>query len=129
METKAKFFFDALGEGEGEGEGEWEGQPLGGCPAARAACKPGDSVELALIRRYRDVILLKSPFGKAVFRTYWRVGPTISRFIARSIILRRAFFWAFVRPASLLAKYHLSCHYRAKYAGWKQSFSGKPAAS
>ena len=71
------------------------------CFIATAACG-ADSVEVKILRQFRDAVLLKSVFGRIFVRTYYRLSPPMASMIKTSHKAQDTVRSTFVRP---LAKY------------------------
>jgi hypothetical protein len=73
-----------------------------GCFIATAAF--GESAgEVALLRAYRDVVLMPSPWGRRLVAGYYRVSPQVARAIERSP-RRRLVVRTMLRPVADLVK-------------------------
>ncbi|GEM_PF-3682205 len=49
-----------------------------------------DSAEVALLRRFRDSVLVPNPFGKSFVATYYRAAPHVVRLMRRSRAIKTA---------------------------------------
>jgi hypothetical protein len=58
------------------------------CPVATAAYGTGTAERLAVIREFRDVVLLQSATGSHLVALYYRLGPPVARFFAGSEFVR-----------------------------------------
>jgi hypothetical protein len=83
-----------------------QGKARSGCFIATAACGK-ESPEVAILREYRDRILLATPMGRAFVHCYCHTSPLIARGIERSRWLRAAVRAAVVIPAAELARHRL----------------------
>jgi tetratricopeptide (TPR) repeat protein len=70
-----------------------------GCWIATAACGT-ESIEVRILRRFRDRVLLHSQVGRLAHRIYYVTAPPIARIIATSPLLRRLVRASLVRPAA-----------------------------
>jgi len=80
-----------LGEGEAVSEtggGTGTSSSGGGCFIVTASCG-SDSHEVAVLRQYRDKVLLKNPIGRGLVRFYYKVSPPIADFIEKREGLRK----------------------------------------
>ncbi len=75
---------------------------VSGCFIATAACGI-DSEEVMILRHFRDAVLLKSPLGRLLVRTYYRLSPPVASLIADSPKARCMVRKALVRPSARLA--------------------------
>lgn len=77
-----------------------------GCFLATAACG-FDSAEVAVLRDFRDKLLLTKPAGRAFVEVYYRISPRIARRVEMSERLQAAVRVSLVRPAATFARRRL----------------------
>lgn len=63
-----------------------------------------DAVELMLLRRYRDEILRKSPTGRRLIYSYYRLSPPLARWIGRSQFKSAVTRWTLTKITGLAKK-------------------------
>ena len=74
-----------------------------GCFIATAAYGSSLSQEVFILRRWRDRLLLKKPFGRIFVNAYYKISPPIARIIEKSKILKRL-VKAILKPLILYIK-------------------------
>jgi uncharacterized protein YjbI with pentapeptide repeats len=77
-----------------------------GCFLATAACG-FDSAEVAVLREFRDKLLLTTPAGRSFVKVYYCISPSVARRIEVSEQLRAAVRVSLVRPAASFARWRL----------------------
>jgi uncharacterized protein YjbI with pentapeptide repeats len=87
-----------------------------GCFVATAACGL-DSAEVAVLRDFRDELLLTTPAGRAFVEVYYRISPLIARRIEMSERLQTAVRASLVRPAAAFARRRLMIAARHRNGG------------
>ena len=74
----------------------------GACFVATAAFGDPGHPDVAMLRRLRDEVLVRSAAGRAFIRTYWRIGPRLARIVRADGLSGRA-ARAALQPAVALA--------------------------
>jgi hypothetical protein len=69
-----------------------------------------DSPDVAVLRRFRDTVLVRHAAGRAFVVAYGAVGPWLAAAAARSPVVRRAADLLIVRPGVWIAKGQLDRH-------------------
>lgn len=60
----------------------------GGCYIATAVYGSYDCPQVWVLRRYRDNVLLQSPFGRLFVKTYYAISPTIVKLFGNSNVFK-----------------------------------------
>jgi len=68
-----------------------------GCFIATAACGP-DSRDVAVLRKFRDTVLLRTALGRMFVRTYYCVSPPLASLVSRSPITQNTIRKILIRP-------------------------------
>lgn len=63
------------------------------CFVATAVYTAPDCREIVVLRRFRDRVLMQSHFGRLLVRLYYRVGPSLARFVVEFAWLRLGAKW------------------------------------
>lgn len=87
------------------------------CFVATATYGSENADAVALLREYRDNILMPSGLGKSIVRTYYRLSPPLANLIARHRLLRTVSRYILVGPATIIAKRVLSAREPGKHGG------------
>jgi hypothetical protein len=74
----------------------------GQCFIATAACGTDQAEEVVRLRAFRDTVLRKTSYGRALIRIYQRLSPPVARLVARSDLARRLVRRLIVGPAARL---------------------------
>ncbi|MET0396647.1 MAG: tetratricopeptide repeat protein [Longimicrobiaceae bacterium] len=90
--TVANILIESTGEA---GEENWRGKSSrnSGCFIATAAYGSADAVEVRVLRRYRDEVLLRTFAGRVFVRFYYTASPPVARLVegflpARNLVIR-----------------------------------------
>ena len=73
------------------------------CFVATAVMGCDDAWEVVSLRRYRDAVLVKNSFGSALIALYWKLGPSLARFIGNRQCLREFTRRFIITPLARLA--------------------------
>lgn len=61
----------------------------GRCFIATAICEDPLSKEVLLLRRYRDLVLRKTPWGRSLIYSYYRLSPPLAQVIGHSRLCKK----------------------------------------
>lgn len=80
-------------------------RPRSPCFVATATMGDSGQAEVEILRQFNNQVLKRSLLGRGFIWIYWRVGPTLARFIDKSALLRTLVRIAIVNPAASFAKH------------------------